>query len=200
MEDELIDKCSSLKLEDDEENVIDLGNMESGKAEGNLELLVVGRLCMARPYNVEAFKRTMLKVWAPVEGMVIRVLSPNLYGFQFFHWRDKEKVMKGRPWCWDNHLLVLNEVGGDEQPDLVNLKHSPFWLRIFKLPFNCRSNEYIEALVSGLGELLEIEEDTLGLNRYRRVRLMLDVTRPLRRYQRIKSRGGNEFKVEFKYE
>ncbi|XP_021736450.1 uncharacterized protein LOC110703000 [Chenopodium quinoa] len=139
-------------------------------------------------------------VWAPIEGLIIRTLSPNLYAFQFFYWRDKEKVFNGRSWCWDNNLIVLNEVHGDEQPEQVNLQLSPFWVRVCKLPFNCRSDEYVKALVTGLGELIELEPDALGLNRYRRVQVLIDVDKPLRRYQRVGDKGGNEIKIEFKYE
>ncbi|XP_021848791.1 uncharacterized protein [Spinacia oleracea] len=142
----------------------------------------------------------MMKVWAPANNMVIRVIGPNLFAFQFFHWRDKEKVLMGRPWCWENHLVVLKEVAGDEQPENVILDRSPFWVRVCKLPFNCRSNAYVKALTAGVGEFLDIEEDVLGLDRYRQIKLMIDITKPIRRNQKLKDRRGREVMVEFKYE
>lgn len=64
----------------------------------------------------------------------------------------------------------------------------------------CRSDNHVKALVRGMGTLLEIEEDKLGLDRYRRVKLMLDVSKPLRRQKVITDRSGREVKVEFAYE
>lgn len=47
---------------------------------------------------------------------------------------------------------------------------------------------------------MEIEEDFLDVNSYRRVRVMLDVTKPLKRHQMIKTRGGSTVKITIKYE
>lgn len=51
-----------------------------------------------------------------------------------------------------------------------------------------------------MGEILEIEDDTLGLDRYRRLRIMLDVSRPLRRVKATTDKRGREVLVEFAYE
>lgn len=50
------------------------------------------------------------------EKLTILLIDPSLFAFQFFHWRDKEKALSGRPWCFENNLLVLKEINGDEQP------------------------------------------------------------------------------------
>lgn len=34
------------------------------------------------------------------------------------------KVLDGRPWCFDNMLVVLKEAEGDEQPDQISLIYS----------------------------------------------------------------------------
>ena len=47
---------------------------------------------------------------------------------------------------------------------------------------------------------MEIEEDILDVNPYRRVRVSLNVTNPLKRHQRIKTQGNNVLKIDFKYE
>lgn len=56
----------------------------------------------------------------------------------------------------------MNDVSGDEQPEDVALTHTPFWVRILKLSFNYRSDYEISMLASGLGQVLEIEEDYSG--------------------------------------
>ncbi|KAL2926609.1 hypothetical protein RDABS01_000041 [Bienertia sinuspersici] len=108
--------------------------------------------------------------------------------------------MMGRPWCFDQHLLVLQEISGNEQPDDVILSHSSFWARIYNLPFNCRDDEVIKAIASKIGDIMEIEKDDLRLEKFRRVRVMMDVTKPLRRYQRIKNKEGRVVTVNYKYE
>lgn len=200
MADELTLQCAKLRLVEEEKEIVDLGIVATKDSNDNLELLLVGKLLTERPYNVEAFKRTIMKVWAPMKGMVIRVLGPNLYAFQFFHWRDKDKVMIGRPWCFKNSLIVMKEIEGDEQPEEVELNHLPFWVRVKKLPFNCRSVAHVRALTMGMGDILEFEEDVWGLDRFRRVKIKLDVTKPLRRVKASVDKKGREVTVEFSYE
>ncbi|XP_056688554.1 uncharacterized protein [Spinacia oleracea] len=200
MAEEIAQICSKLSIEDVGGDIIDLGAITADEEDEKLTLMLVGRLLTERSYNVEDFKRTMMSVWSPAHGMVIRVLSPNLYAFQFFHWRDKERVLEGRPWCFDNMLILLKEMDGDEQPEKVTITHSPFWVRVKNLPFNCRSDAYVRALAGGMGEVIKLEEDSLGVGRYRRVKIMLNTRLPLKQEQRIKDKKGREVKVEYVYE
>ena len=190
---------SNLRIDDEEDTVLDLDTINPS-TENPVALLLLGRLLTERSFNVDAFKRTITNVWDPIHGLVIRVISPNLFAFQFYHWRDMLKVLDGRPWCFDNMLILLKEADGHEQPDKVTLNYSPFWVRIKNLPFNNRSNEVVRALVGNMGEVLDIEEDVLGFGKYRRVKVMLDVSRPLRRYRKMKDKWGREFQVDFAYE
>ena len=200
MAEELVSKYQNLKINDAESNVVDVGAVEDSETNEQLALLLVGRVITDRSFNIDAFKRTMAQVWAVSKRLVIRLIGPNLFLFQFFHWRDKEKVMEGRPWCFDNQLLVLNEVVGTEKPSEVILTHSPFWIRIKDLPFNCRSTAICKTIASNLGYVVEIEDDTINLDNYRRVRIMMDVTKPLCRFQNIKGCDGRVTKVTFAYE
>lgn len=199
MAEEIADVVSKLRIDEEEEHVLDLDSLNPN-LENPVSLLLVGRLLTDRSFNVEAFKRTITTVWAPSHGLVIRVLKPNLFAFQFFHWRDMKKVLDGRPWCFDNMLIILKEVDGDEQPDQVSLIYSPFWIRLKNLPFNMRSDEVVRALIGNLGEIIDIEKDVLGFGRYRRVKVMLDITKPLRRYRKVRDRKGNDLQVDFAYE
>lgn len=151
-------------------------------------------------FNVDAFKRTMTQSWGVSKRLVIRSIGPNKFVFQFFHWRDKEKVMQGRPWCFDNQLVVLNEVSGDEQPSEVNLNFSPFWIRLKNLPFNCCSTPMCNVIASRLGHVMDIDDECAYLDNYRRVRIFMDITKPLCRFQNIKGRDGKIVRTDIAYE
>ncbi|XP_021715007.1 uncharacterized protein LOC110682971 [Chenopodium quinoa] len=47
---------------------------------------------------------------------------------------------------------------------------------------------------------MELEEDLLGLERFRRARVMININKPLRRFQRIRDKRGRVVCVEFAYE
>ncbi|XP_021771467.1 uncharacterized protein LOC110735585 [Chenopodium quinoa] len=200
MADDLANRYEKLNLNEKEVAVVDVSEVASTEQEEKLSLMLVGRLLRDRGVNFEAFKRTITQSWAMKGRVVIRSTGNNLYVFQFFHWRDKEKVMDGRPWCFEQNLLLLNSIKGDEQPTDVILTHSPFWVRLENLPFNCQSNEHVRAIASTLGEVMEIEDETLSICKNRRVKVELDVREPLRRIQSIKTKEGNIARINLKYE
>uniref|UniRef100_A0A803MRC1 CCHC-type domain-containing protein n=1 Tax=Chenopodium quinoa TaxID=63459 RepID=A0A803MRC1_CHEQI len=172
MADELADKYSNLNLCEEEDEIVDCGVLNS---------------------NEDKSRALKGKV-------IIRKIESNLFAFQFFHWKDKEKVLDWCPWSFDQNLLLLNSITGDEQPSEVKLTHSPFWVRIENLPFNCRSNEQISAIATKLGTLLEVEEDNLRINKSRRIKILLDVSKPLRRYLKIRTKDGSVVVINLKYE
>lgn len=75
--------------------------------------------------------------------------------------------MEGRPWCFENQLLLLNEITGDDESADVTLTHSPFWIRLKNLPFNYRSTQIYRAIASKIGYVMATEDDELNLDNYR---------------------------------
>lgn len=134
MADELHIQYAKLKLTDD-----DLGDVVPKDIDDKVSLMLVGRLVTNRSFNMEAFKCTILMAWGVSKNVLVNAIATNLFVFQFFHWRDKVKVLEGRPWCFDQHLLVLNDISGNEQPTQVLLFFSLLDPN-YNLPFNCRSN------------------------------------------------------------
>lgn len=200
MEGDLIKKCQNLRINDAETEIVDVGDFNVAENPEQVSLLLVGRVITEKNFNVEAFKRTMTMAWTVSKRLVIRMIGPNKFIFQFFHWKDKAKVLEGRPWSFDNQLLVLSEVSGNEQASEVQLNYSPFWIRIKDLPFNCRNYQVCKAIALKLGYVMEVDDDGFHLDNYMRVRVMLDITKPLCRFQNLKGKDGRIMKVTFSYE
>lgn len=55
----LLKKCSKLRTEEEEDEIVDMMGSGSNKEVEKLSLLMVGRLLIVRQFNVEAFRRTM---------------------------------------------------------------------------------------------------------------------------------------------
>ncbi|CAO2833719.1 unnamed protein product [Amaranthus hypochondriacus] len=182
MADELVAQCPKLNIVNDDNEVVDLDDGFDEEKDCKISLRLVGRILTEKPLNFEAVKRTLLHIWSLKEGVVIRSLEVNLFLFQFFHWKDREKVLEGRPWCFENKLLVLQEIDDEVQPSELVLNFSPFWVRLYNLPFGYRSDERLKVIAKALGDLMEIEEDFLNINPYRRIRVYMDITKPLKRF------------------
>ena len=109
------------------------------------------------------------------------------------------RVLEGRPWCFDNMLLLLKEAGGDEPYDQAILNQSPFWIRLNNLSFNMQLDDVVKALIGNMGAIIEIEEDVLGFGWYHRIKVLLDITKPLRRYRKLEDNKGNEIQIDFAF-
>ena len=128
---------------------------------------------------------------------VFREIENNMFIIQFFHWKDKEKVLNGRPWTFDQKLVLLQEINSTMQPSSIMM--IPFWIRIYNMPLNCRSIDSAKALAGNIEAILDVEQDVIGWDRFMCVQVMLDVTKPIRRLQKFRHTDGKNRSVEFKY-
>uniref|UniRef100_A0A803M810 CCHC-type domain-containing protein n=1 Tax=Chenopodium quinoa TaxID=63459 RepID=A0A803M810_CHEQI len=175
MAEELSKRWEKLRITNDEEDVAVLEKTDSDVTENNIDLTLVGKVLSMRPYNFEAMQNTLKK-------------------------RDREKILKGAPWIFDNNLVLLKEINGSEQPESIELKLCPFWIRLYNLPLDCRSNRDVKTIAEKVGYVMEIEDDWLGWDRSRRARVLVDTTKPIRRVQKIRDKEGQDTFVQFKYE
>ncbi|KAK2973210.1 hypothetical protein RJ640_024497 [Escallonia rubra] len=132
----------------------------------------------------------------------MKQVGENLILVQFFHRLDKQRVMEGSPWSFDKQLLILKEYDGDTQPSEIDLKCSPFWIQIHNLPFNQMEKGMGEAIGRKCGEVLELDVngDGIGWGRCLRVRVLLDVSMPLKRGTMVHGAGSGPHWVHFQYE
>ena len=200
MAEEIISKCSNLKITEDEEEIVLFDEGITAAVDSNISLSIVGRVLSKRPYNFEAFKRTMNQIWMISKTALFRVIENGLFIVQFATARDRAKVLDGRPWSFDQHLVLLDEIEGSVQPSDIKMNFSPFWIRIYNLPLDCRSDKHVNNLARSVGNVLEIDNDGVEWDSSARVKVMLDISRPLRRILRFRNYKGTISSLEIKYE
>ncbi|KAL2892387.1 Lysine--tRNA ligase [Bienertia sinuspersici] len=159
MEDELAHQCSHLKISTvEEEDVVELGDNTDDNINTKIALSLVGRVLTLRSYNFVAMKNTMNQVWSLSQKAIFRAVDSNLF--------DREKVLNGRPWCFDQNLIIIQEMDGSMQPSEVDLDASPSWIRLYNMPFKRRNKEDIHTVASRISEVLEIKEDEIGWDKF----------------------------------
>lgn len=179
MVDEIVNKWAQLRLSEEEEDTVELGNVEDENQRERLWLSLVGKLFTTKSYNEEAIKKTMQQIWNFSKGVIIRTIGNNLFIIQFLHWKDKEKVQEGATWTFNQYLLVLQDIDVGQQPELIELFLVPFWVRLYDLPLGYRNAKVARVIVGRIGEVLIVDE--IGWDKSMRVRIMIDVRRPLKR-------------------
>ena len=200
MADEIILKVSEMKITAEEDKTIGFDDIPEIVCNKDFTLALVGKVVTVRSFNFDALKRTLNQVWAISKGAIFRMIENELFVVQFGCKRDKEKVMAGRPWTFDQSLVLLQEIDADIQPSNIRMTHSPFWVRVYNLPMRCRSEQHIRLLGGCIGEVLGVDTNEILWDKSARLRVLIDITKPLRRVQRFSLKNGVSALVEIKYE
>lgn len=73
------------------------------------EFSLVGCFLTVGSIHFPTMRSTLTNLWHPVKGMKILDLGEKRFLFQFFHWMDLERVIKGALWTFNSHLLVFQD-------------------------------------------------------------------------------------------
>lgn len=190
----------SLSNDEDDELILDANTL--AQQSGFSELCLVGRFLTDRNINFMAMKHRMAGLWRPGKGVAIHDLGGQRFLFQFFHVIDMKRVFEGGPWSFDSLLLILHHLKQGELPNQVPLNSIAFWIQVHDLPVGYMSHHVGKQLGDFIGQFLEYDTtNNTGVWRaYMRVRVAIDVGKPLKRCKKIRKSEGEWFLVNFKYE
>ena len=199
MADDIVSRISHLKITAEEGKVVALDDVIEDDLTAESNLALVRKVLTIRTYNFAALNRTMNQIWALSKGALFRAIENGLFVVQFANVRDKEKVLSGRPWTFDQNLVMLNDIDGEQQPSSIAMTMCPFWIRLYNLPMGCRSEKHIRLVAGGVGDVVEVDSDGVVWDTSTRVRVVVDISKPLRRMQTISTSKGPAL-IEIKYE
>jgi hypothetical protein len=162
---------------------------------------LVGKLIAEHIVGKDTIKATLLRGWRPSGQIVFKVLGANLFLLDFEHVWDKAEVLHGRPWVFEGNLFSVEDFNGSIAPAKMEFDKAFFWVRMFHLPLGCMSEAMGVKLGSSVGQVEEVEtdEDGIGWGEYLRVRICLDISKPLVRERVLKLNGETTW-VAFQYE
>jgi hypothetical protein len=191
----------SFTLKEDESDELAIGESAMAPLISRGEACVVGKLLADRVVGKEVLKTPMIRAWQPSGRVTFKNLGPNLFLIEFQYEWDKSRIMEGRPWTFDGHLLSMVEYNGVKPLQQVNFDRAAFWVRMSNLPLACMSREVGISIGSSVGavEDVDVADDGVGWGEFLRVRIVLDLSKPLPRGRTIRVRDTPVW-VPFKYE
>ncbi|XP_042976264.1 uncharacterized protein LOC122307436 [Carya illinoinensis] len=201
MAEEIITRWESLTLTEEEKQEVTLSADEifSLKIRGSYCLLAM--ILNDRTANREAFKSTMARVWSTAGWITFKEFGNNRFLLEFQLLADVNKVLQGRPWSFDRHLICLREFEGVLSANEVQFSAEPFWVQLHNLPFAGMTRKMGEEIGSTIGKVhsVETDEQGYGWGNFLRVRVEVNVNKALARGRMLKH-GGRQCWVQFKYE
>ncbi|KAH1122442.1 hypothetical protein J1N35_005602 [Gossypium stocksii] len=199
---DLVDsELADLNLLDEEEELLVVLN-ENGADEKLFDFCLVGRVLTESVVNFGALKNTLAYLWHPLRGVSITEMENKRILFRFYCEVDLQRVLDGLPWFFNHHLIIFHRLEGGEDPNLVPLWHTLFWVHVHNLPVDLTSEGTARQLGDFVGKFLKYDTSLIakGVGSYIHIRVILDVRLPLKRKKRI-GVGHNKFLyVSFQYE
>ncbi|KAK4392767.1 hypothetical protein Sango_2054500 [Sesamum angolense] len=162
----------------------------------------IGRLLSHKPYHVEALKTILHSSLNPVKGMEITFLEHDRFLLKFSHNLDRKHVLASGPWAFEKNLIVLAAVAENENPAEVDLAWCDFHVRIHGLLIGKMTSNIALFIGSRIGRLTEFNQQkgSESWGSFMRIRLAIDVSKPLPRALKIRTVLGDEHLVTFTYE
>lgn len=153
-------------------------------------------------HKCKAMKSKLADVWKPAMGISIKDLEHDVFLFQFFRKEDLQWVLQGGSWSFDNVMLALEMVDAGENPVNVNTWFVNIWIQLHNLPLGYMKEIVGRQFGNLFGEFLEYDgkNNTSIWRDCIRVRIRLDVRKPIKRKKKIAKKDGTTFVVVCKYE
>lgn len=199
-EEALEDMYAKLVLEEDYEGGVVVSSSEV-VAQKQMYVLI-GKFLTEKSINFNAMQNVMATLWRPKEGMEVHDLVGFRYSFVLYHKMDVQKVIEGGPWSFEQAMLVLHELTPTEDSSMVELQNADIWVQIYDIPRGFLSENILKNVGDSMGKYIRSDPKTFDgtWKPFVRIRVSVNIEKPLKRRLRIKREGDSWSWLNFKYE
>lgn len=172
MEEEL----ANLRIADEEEDLVcDPDKTEEVKEE--FKLCLVGKVLTNGAVHFPSMRSVLAELLHPIEGVSITDLEDKRVLFRLYNELDLWRVTNGIPWFFNRHLILFHRLEKGEDPMMVTLFYTNFWVQIHNLPIGSMSVGMANRLGDFIGKFLEYDTSIIakGVKRDMRIKVCLDV-------------------------
>ncbi|KAL0003477.1 hypothetical protein SO802_017258 [Lithocarpus litseifolius] len=187
---------SKLKLSDCEGSSVRL--MEK---HAETEWVLAAKFLTRRALNLEAIAKTFSPLWRVKKGFKVRKEGEHLVLFTFKDQAKMLRVLAGEPWSFDKYMVVMQKYDGTTDVRHMKFDQGTFWVQVHDLPLRFRNQTVAEQLCEAMGVVNRSEKDqTMEGDRFVRVRVTLNISKPLCRGRVITLDDRKDLWIPFKYE
>lgn len=112
------------------------------------------------------------------------------------------RVMEGSPWSFNRKAIVMARLQPGHSPRNVDLNHLELWVQIHDLQVGFKTEKILQGIGNFVGSFVRSCPSNFDdvWREYMRIRVSLNLAKPLKRRMKIKMTGNDWFWVNFKYE
>ncbi|XP_042950147.1 uncharacterized protein LOC122282243 [Carya illinoinensis] len=199
--DSLHSMWGNLHLNEEEEDAIVINDNACSEVLRKGDRNLIGKIWTDRQVGKNVVESMLAKIWLRSKPIVLREVGRNTFILIFATYADKYRVEGGRPWFFDGQLFVINTFDGSILVSELKFDRASFWVQFHNLPLLGMNKECGEKLGSTIEEVeeVEVDEDDVGWGRSLRVKIPLDLKKPLARGRTIFLHGIKVW-IPVKYE
>lgn len=122
--------------------------------------------------------------------------------FEFENDIDLERVMEYEPWTNDKHLVLFQRIEDSTTISSLSFTECAFWVQIHNLPIKSMSPELDLSIGKSIGKVVSVAktDEKALLGRSLRVRVSIDMSKPLCRGRKLWDNGVGVGWASFHYE
>lgn len=143
----------------------------------------------------------MLKAWGADPRTGVQSVAKNCFLVQFYDPLDMETALTTGPWTFRGDLVAFHSVTSHEELQPSTVRFAQLWVQLFNLPINAFSDEGILLVAQKVGTPLSMPfEGYVGGKRFTKVKVQVDLSKPLRDTVPVTHQFLGEIKVYCVYE
>ena len=152
---------------------------------------LAGKFLTKRIINAKAIARTFKPLWKPAGELKIRDVGRNVLVFEFEDAIDLERVLEFEPWSYDKSLVIFQKTKSVESAPSLEFSVISFWVQLHNVPETSLNQETGEVVGNTIGTTIRVadpEDDGEG-REFLRIRVAMNITKPLPRCCKLRSEG-----------
>jgi hypothetical protein len=150
------------------------------EAEDKAKQMLLGKVLSTRAFSKSVVKEIIGKAWNATYEVDADVLDKNIFMFSFQHEGDVRRVWERRPWSFKGEHLILKRYEPDWSLNDIDFSVTDFWVQIHGLPLNRQNHPSLKTLGGIMGKVIDTDLLGSGWKRFVRVRVEIEVGKPLR--------------------
>ena len=187
-------------LSKEEKGVLSVKSQDVARSKEQAQLNLLFKLQTNRDFNKEAFKSTIQQLWRGPQRVTIKKVRNNLFLAIFETKEHMNDTLDKSPWSFDKRLVLLKRFTSDVSSENVTFQQSIFWIRVFNIPIKSMNSTVGITNEIGVPLLVDAAKSGLAWGTFLRIRVDVDITKPLIRSKMIHIEGMEKGWVYFKYE
>ncbi|KAK6160207.1 hypothetical protein DH2020_003588 [Rehmannia glutinosa] len=136
MEDGITERLQNFVFSKKETAGIDLDEKDIALSFKECSKSLVGKIFGTKKVNFIGLKSTLISIWQTREAFAVQEIGENAFQFVFRNTEDKDKVLTGKPWSFDNQYLLLKAWDEMGNMKVENFNSVELWIQVWNLPLH----------------------------------------------------------------